>query len=134
MIKIDLKILDYDFIYKPLVIGGMAMEYYGLRKTGADIDLVIHNDDHTVLKRKFPDNIKNLAGDLGICEYDFEIWNQICTFDYDYLKPDAIDEGNYLIISPEKLLFLKALAMEKPKCQRDLEMIVEFILKKAYGK
>jgi len=134
MKQFDLTILGYDFIHKPLVIGGVAMEYYGLRKTGDDIDLVIHNDDHAALKKKYPDIIKDLAGDIGICEYDFEIWNQICTFGYDYLKPDAVDKGDYLIISPEKLLFLKALAMDKPKCLRDLELIVEYVLKKAYGK
>jgi len=37
----------------------------------------------------------------------------------------------YIIISLEKLLFLKALAMEIPKYHKDLEMIVELVLKKA---
>ena len=39
--KISLELLDYKFRYKPLLIGGGAMEYYGLRKAGADIDLVV---------------------------------------------------------------------------------------------
>lgn len=26
------------FVKKPIVIGGMTMEYYGMRKSGADID------------------------------------------------------------------------------------------------
>ena len=38
---IELNKLNYQFQYKPLLIGGKAMEYYGLRKAGADIDLVI---------------------------------------------------------------------------------------------
>ena len=132
--EIDLKILNYDFLHKPLIIGGKAMEYYGLRKAGLDIDLVIHNDDHKILKNKYPNNIKDLYGDIGICEYGFEIWNQICTFDYENLKENAIEEKEYLIISLEKLLFLKALAMEIPKYHKDLEMIVELVLKKAYKK
>ena len=132
--EIDLKLLDFNFLHKPLVIGGKAMEYYGLRKAGLDIDLVIHNEDHKNLKNKYPNNIKDLYGDIGICEYGFEIWNQICTFDYEYLKLNAIEEEKYKIISLEKLLFLKALAMEIPKYHKDLEMVVKLVLNKAYGK
>ena len=101
--QINLKILDYNFLHKPLIIGGKAMEYYGLRKAGLDIDLVIHSEDHTILKIKYPNNIKDLYGDIGICEYGFEIWNQICTFGYEYLKMNAIEEKEYIIISLEKL-------------------------------
>ncbi|SHG19722.1 hypothetical protein [Dysgonomonas macrotermitis] len=130
--EINWQVLGYSFIHKPLIIGGKAMEYYGLRKAGLDIDLVIHNDDHKILKEKYPNNIKNLYGDIGICEYGLEMWNQICTFDYSYLKENAIEKEKYLVISLEKILFLKALAMEIPKCHKDLEMIVELILKKVY--
>jgi len=133
-LNMDLRILDYDFIHKPLIIGGKAMEYYDLRKAGLDIDLVVHTEDHNNLKIKYPNNIKDLYGDIGICEYGFEIWNQICTFDYEYLKINAIEENGYKIISLEKLLFLKALAMEIPKYEEDLKMIVKLVLNKAYGK
>ena len=73
----DLKELNYKFKYKPLLIGGKAMEYYGLRKAGADIDLVIEISDHQALVNKYPSNIKDLYGDIGVCEFGFEIWNQI---------------------------------------------------------
>lgn len=130
--NIRLDTLDYKFKYKPLLIGGKAMEYYELRKEGADIDLVVHSEDHAELVEKYPEHIKDLYGDIGVCEFGFEIWNQICTFDYKYLKENAIEEEAYLVISLEKLLFLKALAMEIPKYHRDLELIVELVLKKAY--
>ena len=110
------------------------MEYYGLRKAGTDIDFVISKIDHERLVQKYPDNIKNLYGDLGICEFEFEIWNQICTFNYDYLKENAVEVDDYLVISLEKLLFLKAMAMEVPKYLRDLELVVDRILKNAYDK
>ena len=132
--EINLDVLKYNFINKPLLIGGKAMEYYGLRKAGLDIDLVIHNDDHKILKEMYPNNVKDLYGDIGICEFGFEIWNQICTFDYNYLKEDAIEENYFIIISLEKLLFLKALAMEIPKYHKDLELIVKLVLNKAYKK
>ena len=81
------------------------MEYYGLRKAGSDIDFVIHTEDHSNLKLKYPDNIKDLHGDIGICEFGFEMWNQVCTFDYEYLSNNAIEENKYRVISLEKLLF-----------------------------
>lgn len=130
--KIDLNKLGYTFQHKPLLVGGMAMEYYGLRKAGDDVDLVIHPEDHAALIGKYPDHIKNLYGDIGICEFGFEIWNQICTFDYHYLSEKAVEEDNYLVISLEKLLFMKALAMEIPKYHKDLELIVKRVLDLAY--
>lgn len=131
--ELNFEKLNYTFTYKPLLVGGKAMEYYGLRKAGNDIDLVIHAKDHKNLKEKYPNNIKDLYGDIGICEFEFEVWNQICTFDYDYLRENAIEEENYLVVSLEKLLFMKALAMKIPKYHDDMEMIVKLILDKAYG-
>jgi hypothetical protein len=131
---LNLDILNHRFIHKPLLIGGMAMEYYNLRKAGADIDLVIHSDDHKLLLSKYPNNVKDLYGDIGICEFEYEIWNQICTFNYDHLKMNAIEESDFLVVSLEKLLFLKALAMEIPKYHDDLELVVGLVLKKAYEK
>lgn len=131
--NIGLEKLNYRFAHKPLLVGGMAMEYYGLRKAGDDVDLVIHPEDHAVLVRKYPDHIKDLYGDIGICEFGFEIWNQICTFDYHYLSEKAIEEEDHLVISLEKLLFMKALAMEIPKYHKDLELIVKKVLDQAYN-
>ena len=130
--NIKLEKLNHQFTHKPLLIGGMAMDYYGLRKAGADVDLVVHPADHAALLKQYPDHVKDLYGDIGICEFGFEIWNQICTFDYQYLKENAIEEDSCLVISPEKLLFLKALAMEIPKYHQDLELVVKLILDKAY--
>ena len=131
---IGLEKLEYTFHHKPLLIGGRAMEYYGLRKAGADVDLVVHPNDHAALIRRYPDHVKDLAGDIGVCEFGFEIWNQICTFDYFYLTENAVADGDHLVIAPDKLLFLKALAMEIPKYHRDLELVVKYVLDRAYGK
>ncbi len=40
--------IPLSFIKKPIIIGGMAMEYYGMRKAGRDIDLIISQDDYQV--------------------------------------------------------------------------------------
>ncbi len=61
--KIDLRNLQYAFADKPLLIGGKAMEFYGLRKAGADVDFVVSLRDHDGLRRLHPDNVKDLHGD-----------------------------------------------------------------------
>jgi hypothetical protein len=130
---IPLEKLAFQFQDKPLLIGGMAMEYYGLRKTGADIDLVISSRDHARLKQQYPDHVKDLYGDIGICEFDFEIWNQICRFDYEELKPGAIEEPSLLVISLERLLFLKTLAIKQEKYYQDVLLLVDEILRQKYS-
>ncbi len=131
--NIPLEQLNYTFQDKPLLIGGRAMEYYGLRTSGADIDLVISARDHDLLKSQYPDHIKDLYGDIGICEYEFEIWNQICRYDYAELKEGAIEETTFLVISLERLLFLKTLAIKEEKYYNDVLLLVEEILKRKYS-
>jgi hypothetical protein len=131
--NIPLEKLDYPFQDKPLLIGGKAMEYYGLRKSGADIDLVISAIDHANLKAQCPDHVKDLYGDIGICEYEFEIWNQICRYDYEELKDGAMEEPSFLVISLERLLFLKTLAIKEEKYYKDVLLLVDEILKRKYS-
>lgn len=135
MLNIDLSKLNFVFYQKPLLIGGMAMEYYGIRKAGSDIDFVVSTRDHARLVAKYPNNIKDLFGDIGIIEFEFEIWNTICRTDYEYLKVGAAEEDSYLVVSIQKLLLLKAMAMKADqKNADDVELIGAYLLDKAYGK
>ena len=109
------------------------MEYYALRKAGADIDLVVSLRDHANLKQQYPDHIKDLYGDIGICEFGFEIWNQICRYNYDELKDGAIEEASIWIVSLEQLLFLKTLAINEEKYYRDVLLLVDEILRRKYA-
>jgi hypothetical protein len=129
---VDLEKLDFEFTSKPLLIGGKAMEYYGLRKAGADIDFVITEDDYERLAQEYPDNLKEIGGDLGVCVFEFEIWKSICLFDYRFLSVGAIEQDTYLIISLDRLLFLKALGMREQKYHKDLELIVDKVLQVRY--
>ena len=131
--NLPLEKLAYQFKDKPLLIGGKAMEYYGLRKAGADIDLVVSLRDHANLKQQYPDHIKDLYGDIGICEFGFEIWNQICRYNYDELKDGAIEEASIWIVSLEQLLFLKTLAINEEKYYRDVLLLVDEILRRKYA-
>ncbi len=131
--NIDLSKLNFAFSSKPLLIGGMAMQYYGLRTSGADVDFVITSQDYLRLAAQYPNNLKDLWGDLGVCVGIFEIWQSICLFGYDFLSRGAIESDDLKIISLEKLLFLKALAMREEKYHRDLELIVQKILHDQYA-
>jgi hypothetical protein len=130
---IDLKKLDFQFTSKPLLIGGKAMEHYGLRKAGADIDFVITAEDYERLALKYPNDLREIGGDLGVCVFEFEIWKSICLFDYQFLSVGAIEKEGHLIISLDRLLFLKALGMKEPKYHRDLELIVDKVLRVQYA-
>jgi hypothetical protein len=129
---VDLEKLDFEFASKPLLIGGKAMEYYGLRKAGADIDFVITSEDYERLAQQYPGHLKEIGGDLGVCVFEFEIWRSICLFDYRFLSVGAIEKEGYLIISLDRLLFLKALGMKEAKYHKDLELIVDKVLQVQY--
>lgn len=126
--KIDYKLKENNlsFIWKPLVIGGMAMEYYGMRKSGADIDLVISTEDYLTYAKNYPDKRKDIYGDLGVVISEFEIWRSIALLDYDFLLKGAIEENNVYIISLDRLLLMRVFAMEVAKYRTDLGLMKEY--------
>ncbi len=132
--EIDLSNIKYTFRHKPLLIGGNAMEYYELRKAGDDIDFVVAFEDYEGLKEAYPEpeHQEDIWGDLGVKVNELEFWKCICLFEYEFLAEKAIEKEGYLIISLEKLLFLKALAMSKRKYRKDLKLIVQKFLDGQY--
>ncbi len=130
--QIDLRKLNYSFHKKPLLIGGKAMEYYELRKAGNDIDFIASEIDVIELIKKYPDKVKNLYSDLGVCPYEFEIWRSIQLLKYEDLLQDAIEEDDYFVISLEKLLLLKALGIHEEKYLQDTKFIVKKINQNQY--
>ena len=126
--------LGHTFATPPLLIGGKAMEWYGLRIAGADIDFVVTRDDYAALAHLHPDHLKDLYGDLGVCTGEFELWTSICLFDYAALAVGAVACGAYSVIALEKLLLLKCLAIAQPKNERDVRLIAQRLLDIQYGK
>ncbi|MGC6174631.1 hypothetical protein [Lacrimispora sp. 38-1] len=118
--------IPLSFLKKPIIIGGMAMEYYGIRKAGKDIDLIISEEDYHVFSEKYPDNKKDLYGDLGFIINTFEIWRSIALIDYNFFLKDAVDEGNVLVVSIDRLLWMRVCAMEVEKYKRDLDLMKEY--------
>ena len=138
------------FHEKPLLIGGLAMEYYGLRKAGRDIDFVLSKPDHKKLEEKLrtkgllylegrhttgfrntPEFV-DLYGDKGILFHEMEIWTCILRFDYDYLSRGAIEQEYYKITSLEMLLFMKALCVDQSKYLNDVRLIGKKIISNQY--
>jgi hypothetical protein len=125
--------LDYTFTRKPLVVGGRAMEYYRLRKSGRDIDVIAPAEDIAALIRLYPGRVKDLWGDLGVCPGDYEIWKTIALLDYDTLRQGAIELEHVLMVSLEKLLQMKVMAMGIEKYLQDARLIVQRIAEEQNG-
>jgi len=71
---------------------------------------------------------------LGIIIFNFEFWNTVLAFNYNDLSINAIETENYLVISLEKLVLMKALGMKNPKYYKDLELLVDAIMNRQYPK
>jgi hypothetical protein len=129
ILKKQLEEKNLCFTQKPILIGGMAMEYYELRKSGTDIDLVICDEDYQTLALTYPDNRKDIWGDLGVVLEPFEIWRCIMLLDYDFYMKDAIDENIAYVVSMDRLLLMRVFAMENQKYMDDLKMIKDYYLR-----
>ncbi|MEK7504606.1 MAG: hypothetical protein AAB550_03840 [Patescibacteria group bacterium] len=125
--QINLNKLDYKFLTKPLLVGGMAMEFYNLRKSGEDIDLIVTTEDYLGLAKRYPNYKRDLGSDLGVTIYDFEIWKCIRGFHYEFLSQGAIENEEVRIIHLNKLLFMKTLAIAIEKYEKDVRLIVQKI-------
>ena len=114
---------DLHFSAKPILIGGMAMEYYGMREAGADIDLVITDKDYQSLARQHPEKRKDLYGDLGLVIGPFEIWRSIAHLDYDFFRKEAVEEKDVYVVSIDRLLWTRVCAMDVEKYRNDLKLM-----------
>ena len=119
---------DFNFETKPLIIGGLAMEFYGLRKRGADIDLVITNKDYLKLSGQYPQNKKDIWGDLGVVIESFEIWRSIALLDYNFYAEGAAEFSDYKVVSFDKLFFMRSLALHVEKYKNDFDLMKQYLL------
>jgi len=124
----QLNALNFHFTKKPILIGGMAKEYYGIRKSGGDSDLVVCDEDYQALALVYPDSRVDAWGDLGVRLMPFEIWRSIARFDYDFFSKNAVDEEIVFVVSLDRLLFMKVIAMDygaHEKYKNDLHLLKE---------
>ena len=124
---IDIQRLGYNFLDKPVIVGGLAMEYYGLRKHGADVDFIVTDRDYQRLKVRFPEYRKDVWGDFGILVNGFELFRSIYKFDHAHYSLGAIELTNYKMINIDMLFRMKVFAMgvaEKHDC--DVKLLKEY--------
>jgi hypothetical protein len=124
---INIQRLGYEFLDKPVIVGGMAMEYYGLRKHGDDIDFIVTERDYQRLKAKFPHNRKDVWGDFGILVNGFELFRSIYKFDHAHYSLGAIELINYKVINIDMLFRMKVFAMGvAEKHDLDVRLLKEY--------
>lgn len=121
-----LKELNIHFKTKPLIFGGLAKEYYGIRKKGLDIDLIVTDEDYQNVAKQFPNCRFDMWGDLGVAVDNFEILRSVCRYDYDFYVKEAIDIGDYLMISIDRLFYMCVTAMEEEKYKNDYILIRKY--------
>jgi hypothetical protein len=119
--------LGYEFLDKPVIVGGLAMEYYGLRKHGDDIDFIVTERDYQRLKVRFPDNRKDVWGDFGVLVAGFELFRSIYKFDHAHYSLGAIELTKYRIVSIDMLFRMKVFAIGvAEKHDRDVRLLKEY--------
>ena len=124
---IDLPRLGYDFVDKPVIEGGLAMEYYGLRKHGDDLDFIVTERDYQRLKARFPNQRKDVWGDFGILVDGFELFRSIYKFDHAHYSLGAIELTNYKIVSLDMLFRMKVFAIGvAEKHDADVKLLKEY--------
>jgi hypothetical protein len=57
---------------------------------------------------------------------EFEIWRSIALLDYDFYLKDAVQEGSLLVVSLDRLLFMRVCAMDVEKYRKDLITMKEY--------
>ena len=126
---IDLNKLEISFFDKPIVVGGMAMEYYGMRKHGEDIDFIVSNRDYLQLEAKYRNFRKDMWGDFGIRVNEYELFRSMWKFDYQYFNIGAIEFDEYKIISIDMLFRMKVFAMDSgEKHKNDIELLKNYFM------
>jgi len=124
---INIQRLGYEFLDKPVIVGGLAMEYYGLRRHGDDIDFIVTDRDYQRLKVKFPDHRKDVWGDFGLLVNGFEMFRSIFKFDHAHYSLGAIELTNYRIVDIDMLFRMKVFALGvAEKHDRDVELLKDY--------
>lgn len=136
----------YTFTDNPILLGGGAMEYYGLRKTGHDLDIMIsQRDKRELLKRGYT---PNLFGGKTDKEVDSTFSNFAGTgvdlvvtlnqYGYSFFRESSIicgDHKSIQVMSLEHLLLAKVFAGEysgEPKHKNDIKLLLKGIEKQQY--
>lgn len=128
--SLDLSALDFDFEDKPILVGGGAMEYYGLRRRGEDLDFIVSSRDYRALEAAHRDCRKDMWGDFGLKVGEYELFRSMYKFDYPYFAEGSIDLGGCKVVSIERLFRMQVFAMDSgEKRRRDVELLKGYFMR-----
>lgn len=135
VIKNVQEVVNIIGLHNPILIGGYALEYYGLRK-GGDYDFIIKRTDFRKLQSIYgeSDDKGNVWLDLRGKHGGVDNFVRIYQYDHMRLKKNAIQEKNFLVASPEDLYMIKQLNYldksyygNKNKNLKDMARILKYI-------
>lgn len=139
-------IKNYCFLDKPILLGGGAMQHYGIRNCGHDLDMMIsQRDKERLLKEGYTLNLfggkteKDVDATFSnILELHLDLVITLNQYDYNFFLEKATEylpEKNLMIISLEDLLLTKIFAQTYsgfPKHKKDVELLIQGIERKQY--
>ena len=139
-----IKLTNYKFINKPLVVGGLALEHYNIRETTHDYDYMVSPSDWIELKKIHSDKInlfggkneKDVDATINLKENPIDLISTLFQFNYNSLVKNSIDFPEYKIISIANLLLTKTLGAvynKDPKSINDQKLIVDKIVELQYN-
>jgi len=124
---IKVESLGIEFHDKPILVGGMALEYYGIRKHGDDFDFIISKIDYNNLETKNRNCRKDMWGDFGIRVNEYELFRSMWKFDYSYYDINTIEFEKIKIISIDMLFRMKVFALGyDEKHKNDIELMKKY--------
>jgi hypothetical protein len=124
---VDVNSLGITFKEKPILVGGMALEFYGIRKHGEDYDFIISNGDYMKLENRYRNNRKDMWGDFGIRINEYELFRSMWKFDYSYFNVNTIELEKIKVVSIDLLFQMKVFAMSyDDKHRNDIELMKKY--------
>ena len=116
---------NFEFKHKPILLGGGAYEYYKLRETGSDLDVMISNEDKERIKKLGGGRYElNLFGGktekdvdssfTNFAELDIDLMITVNQYGYDFFVKRAIHGPTHdlLVMGIEDLLMTKVFAVK----------------------
>jgi hypothetical protein len=129
-LRLDLSPLGYRFEDKPILVGGGAMQHYGLRERGDDLDFIVSARDYAALEAGHRDCRKDIWGDFGLRIGEYELFRSMYKFDHPYFDAGSSDLGDYKVVSIDMLFRMQVFAMGSgEKRRRDVELLKGYFMR-----
>ena len=137
VIKNVSNVVDIIGLSNPILIGGYALEYYGLRK-GNDYDFIISRKDFNKLEKIYgeSDDLGNIWLDLRGKHGGVDNFIRLYNYDHKVLVKKAIKEKNFSVASLEDMYIIKQLQVKKDKSKKaskDSKLIIDKIASQTIG-